>query len=248
MKRIISTLVAAALCAGAVLAAGPTSSAASTRAGRPALRIMPLGDSITVGVGSLHDTGYRLPLWRLVSLRPDVAAEFVGSQRDGAFAQPWHEGHSGWMINDLRGRVDGWLQASRPDVVLLHIGINDLDRGADKAHAVDRLQLLLDRIFTDRPGVAVVLLGLIPTTGGLQPLVAGFNERAQLLQGVERRLGRRLTYIGPPALTSDEFADRLHPDDLGYTRIAQAFYTGLLGSIEQAAATDRPGDRPAGRP
>ncbi|MGF1431212.1 SGNH/GDSL hydrolase family protein [Kitasatospora sp. LaBMicrA B282] len=230
MKRIVSTLVAAVLSASAVLLASAPPAAARTH--RTVLRIMPLGDSITVGVGSTHDTGYRLPLWRLLDGQGRIDAVFVGSQRDGAFPQPFHEGHSGWMINDIRARVDGWLRTQHPDVVLLHIGINDLDRAPGyRTQAADRLRALLDRIYADRPGVTVLLLGLIPSTPGLQPAVRRFDEQARSLEPVEQGRGRHFSYVTPPALTADEFADRLHPDDRGYRRLAEAYYTGLLADV-----------------
>ncbi|WP_329564809.1 SGNH/GDSL hydrolase family protein [Kitasatospora sp. NBC_01266] len=236
MKRIFSALLATTLCAGAALAAGAAPAAA--QADPPALRVMPLGDSITVGVGSTDSNGYRLPLWQRITGQSRFTATFVGSQRDGTFAQPWHEGHSGWMINDIRADVDGWLKDSRPDVVLLHIGINDLDRGADKPHAADRLADLVDRIFTDRPGTTVVLMGLIPTTGGLQDLVEQFNQQAQDLVPTEQRHGRHLNYVDPPALTSAEFYDRLHPDDLGYARMAKGFFDSLSNDVRAGWMSD----------
>src|SRR5262249_13543734 len=111
--------------------------------------------------------------------------------------------------------------------VLLHIGINDLDRSTDKEHAADRLVLLLDQIYTDQPGVTVLLLGLIPTTGGLQDLVAAFNDKAKALEPTELAAGRKFRYIDPPALTTEEMADRLHPNEAGYARMAQAFQPAI---------------------
>ncbi|MFE0462851.1 SGNH/GDSL hydrolase family protein [Kitasatospora sp. NPDC058965] len=213
----------------------PVALVSATAAAPPApphLRVMPLGDSITAGVGSSTGAGYRLPLWQLVEHQDRYTAEFVGSQRGGGFAQPRHEGHSGWMIADLRAHVDGWLASGAPDVVLLHIGINDLDRGTDKAHAVDRLADLLDRIYTDRPATTVVLLGLLPTTRGLQDRVAAFNRGAQQLEARERALHRSLRWVAPPALTPAEFADTLHPNDRGYQRIARSFFDGMAAGID----------------
>ncbi|MDH6120578.1 SGNH/GDSL hydrolase family protein [Kitasatospora sp. GAS204B] len=244
MKRIISTLLAAALCAGATLVAGASPAGAAPVAARtdpPALRVMPLGDSITVGVGSTDSNGYRLPLWNLITQQSDFTASFVGSQRDGNFEQPWHEGHSGWMIDDLRANADDWLADSEPDVILLHIGINDLDRGDDKPHAADRLAALIDQIFDDRPGATVAVMGLIPTTGGLQDLVKQFNQQAQDLVPGELQLGRHLNYVDPPALTAAEFYDRLHPDDLGYARMANSFFGALDNDVKAGwLSTDSP--------
>ncbi|MDH6112354.1 lysophospholipase L1-like esterase [Kitasatospora sp. MAP12-15] len=198
----------------------------------PVLRVMPLGDSITAGDGSSTGNGYREPLRELMAGQKRYTVTFVGSQRDGDMPNPENEGHSGYFIDDISAGVDDWLAAAQPQVVLLHIGINDLDRGADKVHAVDRLRTLVDRIYTDRPGVAVVLQGLIPTTEGLEDRVKEFNRWAGLLPGIEARSGRFLRFVQAPALTEDEFHDRLHPDDDGYQRLAQTFYPPL----DQAAA------------
>ncbi|MFI5985059.1 SGNH/GDSL hydrolase family protein [Streptomyces sp. NPDC051555] len=185
---------------------------ASLSAPPHALRVMPLGDSITQGVGSSTSAGYRLPLQaRLAGRRVD----FVGSQHGGAVADPDHEGHSGYMIDQLGAGIDGWLATAQPDVVLLHAGINDLDRG-EAPHAADRLIALADRIHADRPRSTVLVLGLIPTTGRLEAEARIVNAK------VRDAAGHRYRYVAPPALTPAEMADRLHPNDLGYQRIAAA--------------------------
>lgn len=185
---------------------------------RPALRIMPLGDSITQGVGSSTGAGYRQRLQELLRARQ---VDFVGSQHGGAVADPDHEGHSGYMIDQLGAGIDGWLTAAKPDVVLLHAGINDLDRGPNKAHAADRLIALADRITADQPKATVLVLGLIPTTGGLEGETQAFNTRLSSATGHQYR------YVDPPALTPDEMADRLHPSDAGYQRIGAALYDAM---------------------
>lgn len=198
---------------GAAPAAGLTAAPAA----RSALRIMPLGDSITQGVGSSTGAGYRQPLQeQLVGRRVD----FVGSQSGGVAIDPDHEGHSGCMIDQLGAGVDGWLNTAKPDVVLLHAGINDLDRG-EQAHAADRLIALADRIATDQPRATVLVLGLIPTTGGLEAETRAVNSK------IRDATGHRYRYVEPPALTPAEMADRLHPNDAGYRRIAAAFHIAM---------------------
>ncbi|GAA1274877.1 hypothetical protein GCM10009665_72770 [Kitasatospora nipponensis] len=237
LPRALAVLVAAA-CGSLGLTATATAHVSGPRSGAlaaqpPVLRVMPLGDSITVGVGSSTGAGYRLPLWNLVTQQSLYRVDLVGSQRSGSFAAPWHEGHSGWMIDDIHNQVDHWLADNTPDVVLLHIGINDLDRGPDKAHAADRMQALLDRIFTDEPDVSVIVQGLIPTTPGLQDATRSFNRQVRQLETAEWQQGRHLRYVDAPALTPAEFNDTLHPDDAGYTRMGQTFYTALSREVEE---------------
>ncbi|MGW7449082.1 FG-GAP-like repeat-containing protein [Kitasatospora sp. NPDC054795] len=210
--------------------------AATVTAAVPSLRVMPLGDSITAGAGSPTASSYRAPLWSLVAGQSRYTARYVGSQAGGQLPGLAHEGHSGFMIDDIRAGIDQWLAEAHPDVVLLHIGVNDLDRSTDPAHAPERLKALLDRIYADRPGVAVVMEGVIPTTQGLQVPPSTFNDRARQLQAVEAQAGNSFRYVDPPALTPSEMADRLHPNDRGFQRMAQAFYTGLDQAYSAGAA------------
>src|SRR4051794_8079240 len=65
-----------------------------------ALRVMPLGDSITAGVRVRG--GYRSDLWQLMNAsRPGV--DFVGSSASGPaeLRDHDHEGHPGWEIAQI---------------------------------------------------------------------------------------------------------------------------------------------------
>ncbi|MGC0315770.1 SGNH/GDSL hydrolase family protein [Kitasatospora acidiphila] len=232
VRRAIAVLVSA-VCGPLALPAVQSASAAATATPK-VVKVMPLGDSITLGIGSSTDAGYRLPLWRMTTTQSRYTVQFVGSQHDGDFPQPWHEGHGGWKIDDIAAHIDGWLAAQSPDVVLLHIGINDLDSGTDKEHAPDRLAALVDRIFTDRPGVDLILQGLLPTTQGLQDQIQQYNLRAENLAPAEEDAGRHFHYIEAPQLTPNEFHDRLHPNDLGYTRMADAYFQALNADVGNA--------------
>lgn len=188
---------------------------------------MSLGDSITAGVGSSTGGGYRLPLWRQLA---GQEVDFVGSEQGGGIEDPDHEGHSGYMIDQIRARIDGWLGQAQPDVVLLHLGINDLDRG-DRLGAADRLVALVDQIKRDRPGITVIVQGLIPTTGRLEGEAIAFNAMVRSETG-----SHGFSWVEPPELDGSEMADRLHPNDRGYERMAEAFVRSLDASLEPSPA------------
>ncbi|MFY0576549.1 SGNH/GDSL hydrolase family protein [Cystobacter fuscus] len=148
----------------ALAGAGLALTSASASAAVPTVRVMPLGDSITWGVGSATTSSYRRPLANLLANQSRYAVSFVGSQASGNLPDLSNEGHSGYTIDQIRAGIDDWMAGARPDVVLLHIGINDLNRGIDVPNAPNRLKALVDRIFADKHGVTVLVLGLIPTT------------------------------------------------------------------------------------
>ncbi|MFD0571341.1 GDSL-type esterase/lipase family protein [Kitasatospora gansuensis] len=244
MNRFTTLGAAAALLLAAGATATPATAAAADAAAAAVaprtVRVMPLGDSITYGQGSCTGGGYRLPLRNLVAGQNRYAVDFVGAQQRGMMADPDHEGHPGSTIEQIRNGVDSWLSAAQPDAVLLHIGINDLNQNLDVTHAADRATLLVDQIFADRPGVTVIMQGLVPTTPGwsyqgLTESVAQYNSRLKQLETVEQ-LVRHFEFVDAPALTPTnqadaahpaQMADGLHPNDPGYARLAQNFFTPL---------------------
>jgi lysophospholipase L1-like esterase len=135
-----------------------------------AVRIMPLGDSITAGVTafpnppSAERVGYRRPLYdQLEALSPNYAVNFVGGESNGLSANPpivdpHHEGHPGFCAGpngnspsycnnttgtgNLADNVIAWLNANPADIVLLHAGTNAFTTSASD------MDILLDRIET----------------------------------------------------------------------------------------------------
>ena len=100
-------------------------------------KIMPLGNSITQGKGDpgtdpgmIYD-GFRNDLCLILNSN-NWDYDFVGSQKDGNQSEQFdvdHEGHSGWRADDLLVHIDSWLATYSPDIILLHIGTNDISNG-----------------------------------------------------------------------------------------------------------------------
>ncbi|MEU9336543.1 FG-GAP-like repeat-containing protein [Streptomyces sp. NPDC048290] len=193
----------------------------------PRLSVMPLGDSITLGVGSSTRSGYRAPLWPLLTGRAGTL-DFVGSMRDGQLPDLDHEGHSGWLIDGISANVDSWLAAARPNVVLLHIGTNDMDRNSAVASAPARLATLIDQITTASPQTVVVVATLVPSTSpAVQARIDAYNAQIPGIVKARQDQGRKVTLVSMDALTNADIADRLHPNDAGYAKMAAAFAGGV---------------------
>ncbi|MEM7378076.1 MAG: SGNH/GDSL hydrolase family protein [Pseudomonadota bacterium] len=106
-------------------------------------RIMPFGDSITAGVthftgitGDQPDeperVGYRKRLLDRLTAG-QFAVDFVGSQHAGTasgIADADHQGHPGFQTSLLADNVSRWLDQNPADVMLIHVGTNDLSRSA----------------------------------------------------------------------------------------------------------------------
>ncbi|MGI5450990.1 GDSL-type esterase/lipase family protein [Streptomyces sp. CA-243310] len=245
MRR--STSLALALTAGAAAALGPsvTPAAAAPQPAPPLVRIMPLGDSITAGAGSSDEAGYRSRLWELMAGQSRYTADYVGSGSFGNTADPDNEGHSGWTTGGIRDNIDRWQAAAAPDVVLLHLGINDLNsHNADPEGAAAELVSLIDRVHANKPGVTVIVQGLLPDTRGQYERTNAFNAVLRAAVAARSATGRHLTYVEPPRLdVATELPDGLHPNDAGYRKMAAAYRQGLEQAVTDGWTRSTPAPR-----
>ncbi|HEY0193006.1 MAG TPA: FG-GAP-like repeat-containing protein [Kofleriaceae bacterium] len=197
----------------------------------PALRIMPLGDSITFGVGSSTGSSYRAQLWNLLTGAGD-RVDFVGTQRSGQLPDTDNEGHSGWIIQQIADIADGVLASYRPNVVTLHLGTNDMNRNIDVANAPARLGALVDQILRDAPDATVLVATLVPSLdAGTEARVTAYNQAIPGVVAQRASAGKHVRLVSMAALTSADMNDSLHPNDNGYVKMAAAFNLGIQQSL-----------------
>ncbi|KAL8884038.1 MAG: hypothetical protein Q9215_007828, partial [Flavoplaca cf. flavocitrina] len=190
------------------------------------LRILPLGASIVAGVGSSDGNGFRAHLRNALA---DMKVEFVGTLRSGSMADTYHEGHSGFTISQTE---DTALTAVpfRPNVILLHIGTNDLGEGrADYNGSTQRLGNLLDFLLDKMPEATILVCQIIGSKD------TATNSRIQTFNGmiprlVEQRLGKHILAVNMTSIKADLLVDGVYPNDPGYRLMANKFQEG----IEQA--------------
>ncbi|MFE6366009.1 SGNH/GDSL hydrolase family protein [Streptomyces sp. NPDC057806] len=219
----------AALPTATAAAAPPTAAtAAATVAAAPtSLRLLPLGNSITWGIGSPSGNSYRGFLWNQLSAQGH-ALDFVGSGRNGPMSDPDNEGHSGWRIDQIASIADSVLARYRPNVITLEIGTNDLNGNYQVPTAPDRMSALIDQIVRSAPDatllVGTVIISTSPTEEANRP---AFNERlAQMVQS-KAAAGRHVRLVDMSALTAADLSDALHPDDNGFSKMVDAFAAGV---------------------
>ena len=142
------------------------------------LRIMPLGDSITFGTPNPSYGGYRRQLGMLLT-NDGYTFDFVGSRQsgNGVLPDPENEGHPRWTIQQIKEGIDsgGWLESYRPDIILLHIGTNDISHG-QAAAAPAKLATLLDDILARLPRTHVIVAQIIPFRRGADRLHQSCND------------------------------------------------------------------------
>ncbi len=193
------------------------------------IRIMPLGDSITDGY--YFPGGYRIDLEdQLVEAGLDI--DFVGSLVNGPpeLDDQDHEGHSGWRIDQIAAEIDGWLEASQPEIVLLMIGSNDVLQDYDLGAAPDRLGALMDQIIAGMPETKLVVASITPLSTELDDAQAlEYNAAIPDLVATRVAQGALLTYVDMhAALTLEDLVDGVHPNPAGYAKMADVWTEAVL--------------------
>ncbi|KAL8732989.1 MAG: hypothetical protein Q9166_002387 [cf. Caloplaca sp. 2 TL-2023] len=174
------------------------------------LRILPLGASIVAGVGSSDGNGFRAHLQDALA---DKKMEYVGTLRSGSMANNYHEGHSGFTI--------------RPNVVLLHIGTNDLrgDR-ADYNGSIQRLGSLLDLLLEKMLEATILVSQIIGSNSStVNSSINHFN--AMIPKLVEQRPDKHIMVIDMTSIQANQLVDGIHPNDPAYRVMARHFYDGI---------------------
>ena len=221
------------------------------------IQIMPLGDSITEGVSSGvvpddpdYYISYRKTLHNLL-VGAGYDEIFVGSQNNGSavFADSKHEGHQGYttaqIINDGGGGGGGiynWLDLNPADVILLHIGTNDISGSVDPSVITSNVSQILDDIdqWASDNGVHItVILALIinqqdyacSNTSATSTYNDDLNAMAQArialgdrIEIVDMECGANIDYRMEPA---GDMYGQLHPYYTGYDKMAQVWFDGF---------------------
>ncbi|KAL9015482.1 MAG: hypothetical protein Q9185_007122 [Variospora sp. 1 TL-2023] len=185
------------------------------------LRILPLGASIMAGAHSTHGHGFRKTLYD--TLRRTNTVSYVGTQGTSPLI---HEGHGGWDINGV-SNVAGTALRSRPNVILVHVGTNDLINNNDVDKAPDRIGALIDRALGIAPDAVVLVSQILPCSrdGQFNKFVT-FNARVASIINQKQVQKKKVLKVWMP-LTTEDLVDGIHPGDAGYEKMAQAWIKGL---------------------
>jgi acyl-CoA thioesterase I len=194
---------------------------------------MPLGDSITQG-DSAHDS-YRRELWRLLEAQA-LQADFVGSQRDGFGGGPPnpdfdrdHEGHWGFRADEILAGLENWVRSARPDVVLVHLGTNDLLQGQSVSSIAGELEELIRLLRTVNPRVAVLLAQVVPSSLLVVQTIDSLNSAIS-------SVASRASTSESPVIAVDQATgfdplvhtyDGVHPNALGERKMAAVWLQAL---------------------
>jgi lysophospholipase L1-like esterase len=199
-------------------------------------RIMPVGDSITEASGSRNS--YRRPLWHSLN-DAGYDINFVGSQsgnRDGQVPNPDfdtdHEGHWGWRADRFlnNNNIRNWATTHRPDVVLIHLGTNDIFNGQSVSGTINEISQIIDEMRSVNPDIIVLVAQIIPTSDPGRPSLDPFNDAIPGLVASKNtsRSPVRLVDQNSGFNASVDTYDGIHPDLSGETKMAAKWFEALV--------------------
>jgi hypothetical protein len=237
-------------------------------------KIMPLGDSITLGASSgvanedLY-VSYRKELWDQLKAAGYVVDDelFVGTVTTSGTSVPDfdsdNEGHDGWRTDQIvngnlgdlsAGKLSDWLIAENPNIVLLHIGTNDISGDNEDWNEVEALLTVIDNYELISGNAVWVILSRIIIRGcdPYLPLcpksqqTIDFNDDVSDFVFLPRQTGNdKIVLVDMENgaginydrwdMGGDMFND-LHPYEFGYEKMADLWFTGLMDILPQAYA------------
>ncbi len=203
------------------------------------LKILPLGDSITDSINGR--ASYRRSLWHQL-IAAGYSVDFVGrpGYRHSTVPESLldydidHEGHTGWEAQSIRNRITEWMDEFTADIVLLHIGTNDLDRGPSRGEVpidtvnttLDEIGDIIQKIRAKNSSVIILLAKIIPMRSYDTAI---FNDE------IDAFVSTRTT-AASPIIVVDQYTgfdpeldnyDNYHPNEGGEIKIANKWFQAL---------------------
>jgi lysophospholipase L1-like esterase len=206
-------------------------------------KILPLGDSITHGFGSSDDAGYRSQLFKL-AVAANQNITFTGSQSNGPSTVSGktfpknHEGHDGYTVESgystygtpgISSLIPSPAFSTAPDIVLLHIGTNDLTSSNAKSTTSDRLDSLITKIVGVAPDALVVVAKLIPL-GYSSSDWTNYNAKIPTIVQAHVAQGQHIVMVDMSTLPTSQL-NGVHPTDQGYSYMANIWYEAIKGFL-----------------
>jgi mannan endo-1,4-beta-mannosidase len=238
-RRFLRALVVGLLFAACFVAlphTGSTAAAAPTR-------IMALGDSITGSPGC-----WRALLWKHLQDTGHAGVDFVGTlpaQGCGFTYDGENEGHGGFLATGIvrDNQLPGWLSASRPDIVLMHLGTNDVWNNLPASTILDAYTTLLGQMRASNPATKLVVAEIIP----MNPAnCAACAQRVVDLNAAIPGWAQAHSTAASPITVVDQWTgfdtaadttDGVHPNSTtGIQKMESRWYPALVAALPTATA------------
>ena len=130
--------------------------------------------------------------------------------------------------------MPAWLEGYTPDIVLLHLGTNDVFDNQTTLSTISEIGQIIDVLRADNPTVVVLLAKILPT---LDP---ASNQRIdELNQQIDSIALLKSTPESPVVVVdqnlgfsaSEDTYDGIHPNLTGEEKMAQKWYDAIIAVL-----------------
>lgn len=227
------------------------------------LRIMAIGDSVTEG--DTNHASYRFWLHQnllsagfnfdLVGTRRGNHVQWVGTQGEPLY--PWfdqdHQSRWGAQLDESHNSINQWA-SQKPDVVLIHIGHNDIRNGKTPQQMINHLSTFIDDLRSKvNPNVRIALA--MPIANFSLGSVAEMDAYRAMIPG----LAASKSTAQSPIVVVDQYAgfnpdihtyDTVHPNAAGEQQIAARFFDAIVQLVGRPTlrAPENPAPAPTPAP
>lgn len=194
-------------------------------------RVMPLGDSITQSDGDHRS--YRYYLYNNL-IQSGYSVDFVGSMIVNRNGNPTsfdfdqnHEGHQGFRADQILASVDDWVRDADPDIVLLHVGTNDLLQLQSTSSTATEIGQIIDAIRSVNSSIKILLAQILPINGK-DSEVADLNSRIANIAASKNTAQSPVLLVNMNGgFSTGDLYDGVHPNDTGERKMADEWYDAL---------------------
>jgi lysophospholipase L1-like esterase len=142
-----------------------------------------------------------------------------------------HEGHWGWRSDQVLERIDIWATKNVPDIVLIHLGTNDIGGGQDIEETVTEIEEIIMIFRKYNANVKVLLAQIIPLAHeAINERIKKFNKQLAMLAGsihTEESPVIPVNHFDGFDPITDTY-DGVHPNERGMDKMVDKWYEPLV--------------------
>jgi len=159
-----------------------------------------------------------------------------------------NEGHGGALVTTVaeQNQLPAWLAATRPDVVLMHFGTNDVWSNRATSTILAAYSRLVDQMRASNPNMRILVAKIIPMAPSTCPEC---GQRVVALNDAIPGWAASKTTAQSPIVVVDQWTglstatdtyDGVHPNAAGDQKMADRWYPALTAVLDGVTPTTPP--------
>ncbi|KAF2028011.1 SGNH hydrolase [Setomelanomma holmii] len=230
--------VQSAIVAALFLTAAVTAAPATLAERQSTVKIMALGDSITGSPGC-----WRAYLWQKLQAAGIKNTDFVGTlpaQGCGFTYDGENEGHGGYLATNIANQnlLPGWLSSTKPDIVMMHLGTNDVWNNLSPTTITTAFSTLVDQMRASKSTMKILVAQIIPMNPSncaeCGARVVALNQEIAKWAVTKNSSSSPITVVDvwTGFQTGSMTVDGVHPNDAGNKVLANSWYQAVANAIK----------------